>query len=118
MEANNPAYAAKSCTKMANLFEAIAKYDEAIDAETNADKKRKCCFPKASIQFRKLSQYSTARSTAYEAAKLKPGWGRPYMLIGDMYGKAARSCGDAWNQRLVILAAIDKYATQNPSMQK
>ncbi len=110
MEANNPAYAAKKLYEDGKFVEAIAKYDEAIDAETNADKKAQMLFSKASIQFRKLSQYSTARSTAYEAAKLKPGWGRPYMLIGDMYGKAARSCGDAWNQRLVILAAIDKYA--------
>jgi hypothetical protein len=31
------------------------------------------------------------------------------MLIGDMYGSSARTCGDNWNQRLAIIAAIDKY---------
>ena len=31
------------------------------------------------------------------------------MLIGDMYGSSARSCGDSWNQRLAILAAMEKY---------
>jgi hypothetical protein len=56
-----------------------------------------------------LKQYSQARATAYEAAKHRDGWGRPYMLIGDMYGSSARSCGDDWNQRLAIIAAIDKY---------
>ena len=40
---------------------------------------------------------------------MKPGWGRPYMLIGDMYASSARNCGDSWNQRLAIIAAIDKY---------
>ena len=32
------------------------------------------------------------------------------MLIGDMYATSSRNCGDAWNQRLAVLAAIDKYA--------
>ena len=31
------------------------------------------------------------------------------MLIGDMYGKSSRNCGDAWNQRLVVLKAIETY---------
>ncbi|MBK9686739.1 MAG: hypothetical protein IPO65_02875 [Saprospiraceae bacterium] len=108
--ANNPAYAAKHLLEAGKFGEAIAKYDEAIAGETDANAKAQFYFAKASIQFRKLSQYSSARSSAYEAAKLKPGWGRPYMLIGDMYGKSARQCGDAWNQRLVILAAMEKYA--------
>ena len=30
-------------------------------------------------------------------------------LIGDLYASSARNCGDAWNQRLAIIAAIDKY---------
>lgn len=32
------------------------------------------------------------------------------MLIGDMYLSGSRSCGDDWNQRLAVIAAIDKYA--------
>ena len=63
----------------------------------------------ASIQFRKLSQYSDARRSALKAAELREGWGRPYLLIGDMYAKSSRKCGDDWNQRLAVLAAIEKY---------
>lgn len=109
-EANNPSFVAKKLYDEGDYRGAIAKYDEALAAETDDEKKASYLFSKASIQFRKLKQYSTARSTAYEAAKLRPGWGRPYMLIGDMYGSSARSCGDAWNQRLAIIAAIDKYS--------
>lgn len=109
-EANNPAYVAKKLYEEGKFGEAIAKYDEAISAETDNEKKALLLFGKASIQFRKLGQYGTARATAYEAARLKPNWGRPYMLIGDMYGKSASSCGDSWTQRLAIIAAIDKYA--------
>lgn len=109
-EANNPSFAAKKLYDEGDYSGAIEKYNEAIAAETDDEKKASYLFSKASIQFRKLKQYSTARATAYEAAKLRPNWGRPYMLIGDMYGSSARRCGDAWNQRLAIIAAIDKYS--------
>lgn len=109
-EANNPAYVAKKLYEEGKFGEALEKYDEAISGETDPQKKALLLFGKASIQFRKLGQYGAARATAYEAAKLKPNWGRPYMLIGDMYGKTAGSCGDSWTQRLAIIAAIDKYA--------
>lgn len=108
-EANNPAAGARAAYEAGRYQEAISKYRKAIDEETDNAKKATYLFGIASIEFRKLNLYSQARSTAYAAAKLNPGWGRPYMLIGDMYGKTARSCGDSWNQRLAILAAMDKY---------
>ena len=108
-EANNPAMMAKKMYDNGDFNGAINKYNEAINGEADPSKKAGYMFSKASIQFRKLKKYSDARNTAREAAKLRPNWGRPYMLIGDMYATSARNCGDAWNQRLAILAAIDKY---------
>lgn len=108
-EANNPAILAKKAYDAGDFAGAIQKYDAAIEGEMDASKKAGYLFSKASIQFRKLKKYSAARATALEAAKARPGWGRPYMLIGDMYGSGARNCGDSWNQRLAILAAMDKY---------
>jgi hypothetical protein len=108
-EANNPNVMAKKLYDEGDFKGAINKYNEAIAQETDDYKKANYLFSKASIEFRKLKQYSTARNTAYEAAKLRQNWGRPYMLIGDMYGSSARHCGDDWNQRLAIIAAIDKY---------
>jgi len=74
------------------------------------EKKANYTFSVASILFRKQKKYGEARKAALEAASLKPNWGRPYLLIGDMYASSSRSCGDAWNQRLAALAAIDKYS--------
>jgi len=108
-KANNPASVAKDLYDKGDYAGAITKYDEAINAESDMSKKAGYLFSKASIQFRKLKKYSAARATAREAAKARPGWGRPIMLIGDMYGSGARNCGDSWNQRLAILAAMDKY---------
>ncbi len=109
-EANNPGAAAKKLYDNGDYEEAVTKYDEAISQEADPAKKASYLFSKASIQFRKLKKYGAARATAREAAKARPNWGRPYMLIGDMYGTTARNCGDAWNQRLAILAAMDKYS--------
>jgi len=106
---NNPAVWAKELYDQKDYKGAIAKYREAIEKEADTEKQASYYFSIASIQFRKQKSYSTARETAYKAAKLRKGWGRPYMLIGDMYGSSARSCGDSWNQRLAILAAMDKY---------
>lgn len=109
-EANNPASIAKKMYDQGDNAGAIAKYQEAADAETNPEKKAGYMFSIASIQGRKMKKYSKARSTALAAAKMRPNWGRPYMLIGDLYASSARSCGNDWNQRLAVLAAIDKYS--------
>ena len=108
-EANNPAILAKKCYDAGDFDCAIEKYNEAISAESDPSKKASYKFSIASIQGRKQKKYSAARKTAREAAELRPNWGRPFMLIGDLYGSSARSCGDSWNQRLAILAAMDKY---------
>ena len=65
----------------------------------------------ASIQFRKLNRLSAARTSALKAAKLKPNWGQPYLLIGDMYAQSSSSCGSNQVEKgLAVLAALDKYA--------
>jgi tetratricopeptide (TPR) repeat protein len=109
-EANNPNIMAKKLYDEGDFAGAEAKYLEAIEQEADNEKKASYLFSLASIQFRKMDKYTAARKTALDAAAAKPNWGRPYMLIGDMYGRSARSCGDSWNQRLAILAAMDKYS--------
>lgn len=108
--ANNPAVVAKKRYDAGDYTIAIEKWEEAIAAEADLDKQATYLFRIASTQGRKLKQYAKARTTARKAAKLRPNWGRPFMLIGDLYASSARRCGDDWNQRLAILAAIEKYS--------
>jgi len=108
-EANNPSILANKAYKAGNYDEAISRYREAISKEGDNMKKAEYHFYLASILFRKKKSYNDARVEARTAAQLRPGWGKPMMLIGDMYATGARNCGDSWNQRLAILAAIDKY---------
>lgn len=118
-EANNPAMMAKKAYDAGDYAGAIAKYQEAISNESSAEKQGEYHFRIASIKGRKLKKYSEARSEAKKAAQLKPNWGRPWMLIGDLYAKGSRNCGDSFMQRCAVLAAIDKYAkakSVDPSM--
>ncbi|MEM6378539.1 MAG: hypothetical protein AAF705_10005, partial [Bacteroidota bacterium] len=108
--ANNPGVAANNLYKEEKFEEAIEKYQEAIEQEEDDIKKGEYYFSIASIQFRKLNQKSTARATALKAANLKPNWGRPYLLIGDMYASSTRCRNDGYGQALIVLAAINKYS--------
>lgn len=107
---NNPAVWANDLYKEEKFEEAIAKYEEAIEMEEDDIKKGEYHFSIASIQFRKLGQKSSARASAYKAAELKPNWGRPYLLIGDMYASSTSCRSDAFGKGLIVLAAINKYS--------
>lgn len=107
---NNPGYDAVQLQKEKKYEEAVARYKEAIDQEENADAKAQYYYSVAFIQTWQFGQYQSAKSNAMKAASLKSGWGKPYILIGDIYGKTSRNCGDDWGARLAVLAALDKYS--------
>ncbi|MBK8706082.1 MAG: hypothetical protein IPN33_22650 [Saprospiraceae bacterium] len=106
----NPGYDAALLQKEGKYSQAVARYKEALETDNNEDNKAQYYYSMAFIQTWEFGQYQTARDNARKAASLRPNWGRPYLLIGDMYAKTSRNCGDDWNSRLAIIAAIDKYA--------
>ena len=109
--AKNPGMAARKLYEEGNFSQAIAKYQEALSTETDDSKKADYYLGIASIQFRQLKSYGPARENARKAASLKSNWGRPYLLIGDMYASTSRNCGsDGYSRGLAVLAAIEKYA--------
>jgi tetratricopeptide (TPR) repeat protein len=88
---------------------ALASYQECLDATEDPEIRAQVLFSMASILTWQKGQYGEANAKAREAASLKSGWGKPYILMGDIISKRARSCDD-WNQRLAAIAAIDKYS--------
>jgi tetratricopeptide (TPR) repeat protein len=109
--AEHPEAGAKEQYDKGNWADAIKLYKEAIAKETEDDKKASYYFSIASIQFRKQGLYGPARENARSAAQSRSNWGRPYMLIGDMYAKSSSSCGkDAYSRGLAVLAAIEKWS--------
>lgn len=107
---NNPGYDAAQLQKEGKYSEAIARYQEAINLSTDDEAKAQFYYSIAFIQTWQMGQLQTARDNARKAASLKEGWGKPYVLIGDIYTKGASGCGDDWDTRMAIIAAIDKYA--------
>ncbi len=104
----DPMYDAIELQKEGKYDQAIKRYNEAIEEATDNDAKAQAYYSIGSILLWQKGQYQSARAKAKKAASLKPGWGKPYLLIADIYGKASRGCGDSWNQRLAMLAALEK----------
>lgn len=113
--AENPGDHGIALFKEGKYTEALEKFEQGITKEkaggNDSEKLANYYFYMASVEFRQLNRYSAAREDARTAARLKPGWGQPYMLIGDMYAQTSSSCGsDAFDASLAILAAIDKWS--------
>ncbi len=106
----NPGYDASQLQQEGKYEEAVARYKEALENEDNPENQAQYYYSIAFIQTWQFGQYQSARSNALKAAQLRENWGKPYLLIGDIYAKSSRSCGDDWDSRLAILAAIEKYA--------
>ena len=105
----NPLYDASLLMDEGDYAGAIKRYEDAIESADNDEKKAQAYYQIASVQSGKLRQYGAARQNANKAAKLNPNWGKPYIMIGDIYARLGSSCGDSYQQRLAVLAAIDKY---------
>jgi len=60
--------------------------------------------------YRALDNFPKARQMALDAAKINPGWGQPYIFIGDLYAMSAKDCGDNdLTKKVAYWAAVDKY---------
>lgn len=80
---------------------------KAVDLEHDPEKKAQYLYMQATLRFQ-AKDYGDARALARKAAQLKPNWGDPYILIGDMYRQS--SCGDdACSKGGPVWAAVDKY---------
>ncbi|MEZ4986971.1 MAG: hypothetical protein R2795_18360 [Saprospiraceae bacterium] len=89
--------------------EALARYQECVDASEDPELKAQILYSMAHILVWQKGSLGAGESKAREAASLKGGWGKPYILMGDIISKRATSCDD-WNRRLAAIAAIDKYS--------
>lgn len=99
--------------------EAFDWYEKALDDPSSEDceitneEKGDLAYRVAYHKFGK-GAYGAARSLCNKAASLKPGWGEPYMLIGNMYASSGKRCsggkGTGWDAQVVAWAAMDMWA--------
>ena len=100
-----------------NYAEAETHLLKALELETDNTKKAKIYMYLAGVERRKVGDLTTsvatqARKYAKQAAELQPGWGKPYMFIGDLYASSGPLCGSGrgWNSQVVAWAACDMWA--------
>jgi len=78
--------------KVDKLDQAAGFLEQAVKLETDPAIKADYLMKQAQI-LGSRSQFASARSKANEAAGLKPGWGEPYIYIGQLYLSTSSSCG-------------------------
>jgi hypothetical protein len=62
------------------------------------------------IQSAKKNDLALARKYALEAAGLNPGWGKPYILIGNLYASSSYICNENdLQQKSVFWIAVDQF---------
>lgn len=101
---------AKYYTAKEQFEKAVSAYQKAIDTESNPSLKARYYYQMALIEGSRLNQSKSARDHALRAAELLPGWGEPYILIGNLYAGSSKMCGNnEFEQRAVFWVSVDKF---------
>ena len=89
---------------------AIQYFEEAANMETDAVSKAEDYYLIGVLLFEQ-NNMSKARQYCQKAIETNPDYGAPYILIGNMYAKSAKSIypNDAVLAKAVYYAAIDKF---------
>ena len=102
--------------KNGNTAEAVRYFKQAIELETDRTKQATMYMNLATIERRSVDNLTTsvavqARKYAKKAAELRPGWGKPYVFIGDLYASSGKLCGPGtgWDSQVVTWPAVDMW---------
>jgi hypothetical protein len=95
-----------------NYQAAIRLFEKYVNEEApDKEKKAKYLMVISSIYYADVKNFPKSRQYALEAAKMKSGWGEPYLLIGKLYASSGPLCGPGrgWDSQIVTWPAIDKW---------
>ncbi len=103
---------AKAYKKQNKCSKAIEMLLKGAEKSPDNDLKAELYLTAAQLEYKCRKNFARARDLARKAASLKPNWGEPYLLIGDLY--AASSTLDCIKKqplgsKAVFWAAIDMY---------
>jgi tetratricopeptide (TPR) repeat protein len=93
-------------------FDKAAEYlEKAIEIGQDSEELAKMYYELAHINFTNYKEYRTSRRLALRAIEVRPNWGDPYLLIGQIYIAARQDIYEEdFDQSTVFWAAIDKFA--------
>lgn len=93
--------------KKGDLEKALTYFDQAIDLESDAEKKADNCYNAAVVLMSK-KMYGRAKSYANKAIASNANCGKAYILIAQMYGASPNWSDEAALNKCTYFAAIDK----------
>lgn len=101
---------AKLFFKKEDWDKTLEYYEEAIANSTDDELSAKYLYELGLIRYSKFSDPQQARKHARDAIALKPAWGAPYILIGNMYASSSKICGENdFEKTTIFWAAVDKF---------
>ena len=87
----------------------IKYYEEAVNTETNPDKKAYYYYQLGKVSFQ-MKSYQNVRKYCLSAINLKNNYGDAYILIGSAYAASSPSVGsNDFEKQAVYWAAVDKF---------
>ncbi len=109
--ATSPATLGTNALRNGEYKKAIAHYEELIANETDVEKKATYTLRIAKVYYVHLRKFAKAREYALKAAKLKPNWGEPYLIIGRLYASSGPLCGPGtgFDSQIVVWVALDMW---------
>jgi len=107
----SPARLGTDALRNGEYTKAITYYEELLANETDVDKKATYTLRIAKVYYVHLRKFSKAREYALKAAKLKPNWGEPYLVIGRLYASSGPLCGPGtgFDSQVVVWVALDMW---------
>ncbi|MBN2486220.1 MAG: hypothetical protein JXB34_09625 [Bacteroidales bacterium] len=88
--------------------EAIAYFKQALEMETDENKKADYHLGMA-ISYQRLENKPAAREAALKAAAARPGFGEPYILIGQLYADSKNECAGEKLPNAIFWVAVDMF---------
>ena len=91
-----------------NFEKAVEYFENAIERETDPVEKAKYNNLVGQIMLSRFNKYTDAKKYAYEAIKLRPDWGQPYILLANTYASGPKIGEDDFEKAYVYWVVVDK----------
>ncbi|MCX6223169.1 MAG: tetratricopeptide repeat protein, partial [Bacteroidia bacterium] len=108
---------AEAAHNVADMFlrrdesERAAEYlQKGIDIGQKSEELADMYYKLATLNYSRFKNYQKARSLALKAIEVRPNWGKPYLLIGQIYIAVRQEVFSVpWDQATVFWVAVDKF---------
>lgn len=90
---------------------AIELFESAAEEAETPEKKAQWLLTVAKIYYAHKRNFPQSRQYARQAADVRPNWGEPFILIGQLYASSGPLCGPGtgWDSQIVVWPALDAW---------